>query len=353
MMRYWIITFFLLVFFTKLSFAQSLIAQAGNNKNICPETTHLLGGNPTANGGTPPYTYLWEPSTFLNNTGISNPTATNISSSIEYTLTVTDSQGNTAKDRIIFYLDLINTFNAGIDTGYCFGQESGIVIGAPNNNGANHQFSWLPSDGLNNSSLPNPIATPTANTNYTLTVSNNGFCDDYITQVNVFAFMPPYVDAGPDTLIDEGNTITLNGIGGTKFWWQPDYRIRYGSTHNPDVWPIISTTYTLHTEDSHGCYNWDTVRVNVRKGDILFFYNTFTPNGDGENDIFYIGNLEKYPDNSLKIYNRYGKLIFSATNYENNWDGKYLGEDIPTGTYAYIFDDGKGNKYKGTVTILR
>ena len=97
----------------------------------------------------------------------------------------------------------------------------------------------------------------------------------------------------------------------------------------------------------------DTVRVTVINGDVLFFYSAFTPNNDGDNDFFYIGNLEKYPDNDLKIYNRYGKQVYSATNYDNLWNGKYLGNDLPTGTYFYILNDGKGAQYKGSVTILR
>jgi gliding motility-associated-like protein len=91
----------------------------------------------------------------------------------------------------------------------------------------------------------------------------------------------------------------------------------------------------------------------VKSGELLFFYSAFTPNNDGDNDFFYIGNLNKYPENNLKIYNRYGKLIYNISNYDNSWDGNYLGNAVPTGTYFYIFNDGKDKLYKGSVTILR
>ncbi len=335
-------------------FAQ-LIANAGANKNICPNRTQTLGGSPSASGGVQPYSYSWQPSSFLNSTTVSNPVATNISGSIEYTLTVTDKNGNTASSTVVFFVDPINTFDAGIDTGFCVGQQNGITIGNPNNgtNNSNHTFTWLPATGLDNPNAPNPLATPTITTQYKLTVSNGGFCESRNTFVTVTPFQKPYVDASPDTVIDEGNTITLNGIGAVIYYWRPDYHIKYGSTPNADVWPIVSTTYTLYTEDAHKCFNFDTVRVDVINGDKLFFYSAFTPNGDGDNDFFYIGNLEKFPDNNLKIYNRYGKLIYSATNYANDWDGTYLGNQIPTGTYFYIFSDGLEKKYKGSVTILR
>ena len=250
-------------------------------------------------------------------------------------------------------LDKIFTFNAGIDTGYCFGQEPNVQIGATNNSNAFHSFSWSPTGSLNDATDPRPFASPSVTTVYTLTVSDTN-CPDKVSQVTVYAFPAPTIDASPDTTIDEGQTITLLGsTSGTVFWWQPDYNIKYRNTINPDVWPTNTTTYTFRVDDQHGCSSSDDVTVTVRPGDQLFFYNTFTPNGDGENDYFYIGNLGKFPDNNLKIYNRYGKQVYSATNYDNTWDGKYLGNQLPTGTYFYIFNDGVDKQYKGNVTIIR
>jgi gliding motility-associated-like protein len=341
----------LFVFLSQFGLAQ-LSVSAGSNKVACINGSVILGGAPSVSGGSPPYTYSWTPSTFLNSTIASNPTASGVSSYISYTLQVRDKDGNTGSASAFVIVDQIYIFSAGIDTGFCFGQQPGIKIGASNNDNSFHTFSWSPTTGLDNPSATNPIATPTIPTTYTLTVSD-GICPNNVSQVTVTPFLPPPVDAGWDTIIDEGNTITLLGSGGVIYWWQPDYNLKYGSTPSPDVWPITTTTYTLFVEDQHKCYANDTVRVNVKNGDLLFFYSAFTPNGDGDNDQFYIGNLEKYPDNNLKIYNRYGKLIFSATNYANDWNGTYLGNQIPTGTYFYIFDDGKGKEYKGTVTILR
>lgn len=332
--------------------AQPLSANAGPTQTVCTNKTFTIGGSPTAFGGNSPYTYAWSPSTFLNNSNIANPVGNGITSDMWYQVIVTDKDGKKDTSYVFLKLDIIQSFNAGIDTGYCFGQELGPQIGAPNNSNTNHSFNWLPTLGLDNPTSTNPIATPTVNTTYTLIVSD-AFCPDHLTQVNVSAFMPPSVNASADTTIDEGSTITLNGSGAVTFWWTPDYNIKYVTTANPDVWPTTTTTYYLYTTDQHGCYNSDGVVVRVRNGDQLFFYNTFTPNNDGDNDSFYIGNVEKYPDNSLKIYNRYGKVVYSSANYTNDWNGSYLGNELPTGTYFYIFDDGKGQKHKGSVTIMR
>lgn len=344
----YIISFFV---FNKQIIAQ-LTANAGIDKIVCINSTFTLGGSPSASGGNPPYTYKWQPSDFLNSTTVANPVASSFSYYVQYTLTVTDRDTNTAVNTVFFDVDKIYTFNAGIDTGYCFGQSGGVKIGAAHNNNTWWNFNWAPATGLDNTTSANPLATPTITTIYTLTVSD-GTCPDNISQVTVTAFQPPFTDAGPDTTILEGQTITLIGTGGTIFWWSPDYNIKYRSSANPDVYPITTTTYFLWTKDQHGCTNGDAVTVTVIPGDRLVFYSAFTPNNDGDNDVFYIANLEKYPDNNLKIYNRYGKVIYSATNYDNTWNGTYLGNILPTGTYYYILNDGKDQLHKGSVTILR
>lgn len=69
-----------------------------------------------------------------------------------------------------------------------------------------------------------------------------------------------------------------------------------------------------------------------------------SPNNDGLNDVFEIPCLELYPENSIKIYNRYGTLIFQMNAYKNNWDGRAnrgfpeSSSLLPVGTYFYILE---------------
>jgi len=67
-------------------------------------------------------------------------------------------------------------------------------------------------------------------------------------------------------------------------------------------------------------------------------YNSFSPNNDGKNDTFVIDGLELFPDNKVYIYNRWGILIYTASPYKNEWDGRWNGEDLPDGTYFFVFD---------------
>ncbi|MCO6481781.1 MAG: gliding motility-associated C-terminal domain-containing protein [Flavobacteriales bacterium] len=76
--------------------------------------------------------------------------------------------------------------------------------------------------------------------------------------------------------------------------------------------------------------------------------NVFSPNGDGRNDRFHIENAQ-YLDNELSIYNRWGQVVFHATNYRNQWDGTGL----PDGTYYYVFRVADGPSHAGHVTLVR
>ncbi|WP_141106391.1 T9SS type B sorting domain-containing protein [Hymenobacter gelipurpurascens] len=81
----------------------------------------------------------------------------------------------------------------------------------------------------------------------------------------------------------------------------------------------------------------------------LAFYNIITPNGDGKNDVLTIDNVALYPNNSLTIFNRWGKQVYATTNYRNT----YGGQDQGAGMYYYLFKLQDGTSYKGWFEITR
>ena len=87
----------------------------------------------------------------------------------------------------------------------------------------------------------------------------------------------------------------------------------------------------------------------------LNFVNGFSPNDDGINDFFVIQGVQDYPNNVLKIYNRWGNLVYSKDNYDNTWNGKWIQDSapVPDGTYFYVWDNGAGKRYSGYIEIHR
>jgi gliding motility-associated-like protein len=94
----------------------------------------------------------------------------------------------------------------------------------------------------------------------------------------------------------------------------------------------------------------DTIEINISQA--------ITPNGDGINDTWMIYNIENHPNNSIKVYNRWGDIVYEAKRYQNQWDGHYKNrtERLPDGaSYYYQIDlDGNGSiDYEGWIYITK
>ena len=80
----------------------------------------------------------------------------------------------------------------------------------------------------------------------------------------------------------------------------------------------------------------------------------FTPNGDGQNDVFYLNGMEFYPNSSISIFNRYGKLIKQITPSNPFWNGTFEGENLPADDYWYVLKiDNATEERKGHFSLKR
>lgn len=80
--------------------------------------------------------------------------------------------------------------------------------------------------------------------------------------------------------------------------------------------------------------------------------NLLTPNGDGYNDYFIVGNIDEFPENNLVVFRRDGRVVYEKTNYHNEWDA----DNIPDGVYFYMFSfiyERKTFMRQGSITIKR
>ena len=128
---------------------------------------------------------------------------------------------------------------------------------------------------------------------------------------------------------------TLASGSGTEFTFLFD---------TPGIYPV---TLTVTTAD--GCthtYQYEQIVVPTE----IVVPNVFSPNGDGQNDALVFGGVQFYPNTSLQVLNRWGKEVYSSSNYKNTWKPS---KDIPDGTYFYILKMKSGKEYTGNVTLLR
>ncbi|MGQ0826802.1 MAG: gliding motility-associated C-terminal domain-containing protein [Bacteroidota bacterium] len=344
---------FIILFFIVSETKGQFTVNAGNDQTICPGANINLGGSPTASGGKAPYTYSWSPAAGLSSNTLPNPTVSP-TAPITYTVTVRDDSGAIQTDVITIFMNDLFYVNAGLDTTMCVNDF--VFIGGLNNyGGAGIIYSWAPSAGLNDTTLPNPTASVTKTAVFTLTATMTGCPFPKTDAVTVTIIPPPPLSAGTDTTIKAGERAILHASGGYYYDWYPKNTLTYFYTANPNAEPLTTTTYYLYgTDPTNTCPSYDTVTVFVEPSTDVVFYNTFTPNNDGNNDTWYIGNISSYPNNKLEIFNRYGKLVYKTTGYLNTWDGKAFGEELPAATYFYNINLGDGGgKFHGTVTIIK
>lgn len=134
----------------------------------------------------------------------------------------------------------------------------------------------------------------------------------------------------------ERNVIHINSLNGGDYWVQ--VRTRY----KKDTLDVVNDTILYFTVVKEQCP--------------LLAVKYFSPNDDGYNDFFSIGNIDKYPHFELSIYNKWGQRVHHQKKEYVPWDGKWLGADLPDGVYYYVIflDAFDKNKFvKGDVTILR
>ena len=125
---------------------------------------------------------------------------------------------------------------------------------------------------------------------------------------------------------------------------------------------LVPGDYLIVLTDANGCIREDTAKVLPERESCLELPNAFTPNGDGSNDEWILDEDEDgttdmiyYPEAELRIYNRWGVLIYYTNNvaYEP-WNGTYNGRDMPIDSYHYILDLNNGDPpVLGNVTIVR
>ena len=153
--------------------------------------------------------------------------------------------------------------------------------------------------------------------------------------------------------------LTADVQGGTppyRYRWSADGEALDTDTDQAAVSPTETTTYRVEVTDAEELTVTDSVRVVIIDcpDQVLDIPTTFTPNGDGKNDLWEVGNLFTYDRRVVEIYDRYGHRLFRAEDDGAAWDGTYQGKELPVGTYYYVIvlNDGS-TSYKGSVTILR
>lgn len=303
--------------------------------------------------------YNWFPATALSCTNCANPVA-KPDSSIQYTVKGTSINGCVAWDTVLLSVRL--PFKMQVINGdtLCKGRSAQLFA-----SGAT-LYSWWPATGLNNTRIANPVANPLTTTNYMVVGIDDKGCFKDTGYVPIKVFPIPTVDAGSDKTINVGQTLDLNPILSPDVIntvWTPTSGIFRNRFPGITVKPPQTTEYTVEVTNDGGCKARDQVTVYVLCNNAnVFIPNTFSPNGDGTNDIFYPRGTGVFNIKTFRIFNRWGEVVFEKANFNANdasagWDGTFKGAKLNPDVFVYTIDIVCENNtlltYKGNVALIR
>ena len=329
--------------------------------NLLDETiVTCYGGNDgslmiEANGGTMGYDYLWENGS--TSTSINNVSAGN------YNITITDANNCILEELLTVNQNDSISYNAQISNISCFGFNDGQINLDNFAGGVAPYFVTVPQlDSLQGTGFNNLLPD-----NYSILISDGVGCTQFL---NTTIFEPPmiWIELDDDSLeILLGEEIEITGdynIANPTFIWTPDRWLTCNDCAEPSTQPFNDITYEVLMLDENGCAARDSIFIAVNIERKIAIPSAFTPNNDGENDLFTL--LGKNPAveevEYFQVFDRWGGMLHHAENiqlndYEFGWDGRVRGKDAAVGVYVFKakinYIDGETIIFNGQITLIR
>jgi len=339
-----------------------LATPTATDATIAPGETTTLVAN--VSGGTPPYTYQWQPASLLTNATAANPQTLPLSATTTFTLLATDANGCMVNGVVTvsaggFFCDLAATVTVNppvINPGESAQLTAAITGGTPP-----YSYTWNPPLYLDNPSSVAPIATPPVTTTYQLIVADITGCTYTAPAVVVVdsgcagfaaaATVEPFIIA-PGTSAQIYSTVT----GGTppfSYFWQPETFLDNPNIANPVITPPYNTTLTLQVIDANGCLAQTTLEivtgipapVTAANDTVYIEMNTSATIAPLLNDSGN-GTLNLFSATTLPIHNL--AIDYSADLITFAPQAGFLGEAI----ISYILLDATGATATGQIVVI-
>lgn len=260
-----------------------------------------------------------------------------------YTFEITDNFGCTYDTTVtVNFIELPTITNGNGNT--CQGEYQ--VAGTTSFNGGFWTYSGPGNASFSpNSTTNNPLINVNVNGTYTFTYTDNRCAIDTSMDIYFADSVDVSITGGDFCVGDELIIDATSQVLEASYLWST------GST-NPTI--IVADSGIYYVAVSGNCNtSVDSALVTTAICGVSAS-NIITPNGDGHNDVLFFFGLDRFPNSSLEVFNRWGLLMYESDNYQNNWSPSGVSE----GTYFYILtpDVSNGVKQeplKGSITILK
>lgn len=316
------------------------------NENITPVTCNgLADGKITISptGGTAPFSYTWLNSDYV----LSAQTKDLIGFPADtYQLQIVDT--NNCHYKIYEILPQPDSLKISYTTDFvsCFGGGNGNIFVTISGGNPAYNTTWSNGETTQNlENIPKGV--------YHLDVVDQKGCEDSIT-VTIIEPQPISIDfkSTEVSCIDQhdgtATAIPKGGNGGYSYSWSIGANTSF-------VKDLYAKVYTVTVVDILGCTQTDSIQIQRNMSGCIHPVTAFTPNGDDYNDQWVIDNMDLYPRAEVKIFNKWGNLIYNSKGVYKPWDGTANGVGLPSEPYFYIINLNKeGRKpLTGNITIIR
>jgi len=278
-----------------------------------------------AGGGTPTYTYLWNPS-------VGTGTTANAMAPGTYTIIVTDANGCADTNTAIIITSAGVAVSATSTPALCAAL-NGTATAIPTGGTPNYTYVWSPSGGTS------ATVTGLAGGTYTVIVTDASGCTQ--VQTIVVPVIPgPTATISSNITINIGDSTSLIAGGGGIYSWFPTTGLSCTNCTNPIAKPNQTTIYCVEVTDTNACKDTACVTVAVEtpcpKNESVAIPNAFSPNNDGVNDEFCLQGWDACIESfNIIIYNRWGEKVYESIDPNFCWDGKRLNTVMDSQVFVY------------------
>ncbi len=244
-----------------------------------------------------------------------------------------------------------------VDTSVCEGE----AVQLQALNGETYQWyenGYRPATTLSCTQCPDPVAKPLQDESYSVIITDHGCADTFHVSLKVTPY-PELTITPSDTTIDYGKHVQLHVEGEADTWlWAPVSSLDNPLGDEAVAGPEETTLYTVtgFPAENRRCSSTASALVRINYRVPLFVPSAFTPDGNGQNDVFRVVNFSFQKIVEFRVFNRWGQEIFHATD-NKGWDGTWKSTPMAMDTYHYlirvVIPDGSMETFKGDVTLIR
>ena len=325
----------------------------------------------TATTGTAPFIFTYHVNTGANQTVTTNTNTASVTAptttvgTFVYSLTQIADANATAAQQLSATVTVKPLPVAAVSATapVCVNGTSPVITFTGSNGTAPYTFTYTVNGSRSTISTSSSTATVNAPTNNsgTFTYALVSVADVYGNQtqtgtavVTINALPVIQISSSKGLTVSKGESLILTASGGTTYSWTGSDILTGQNSVSATIRPRASGVYSVRVTNASGCTTTEQINITVAEDYKLEASTIVTPNGDGKNDKFIIKNIDYYPNNTLKIFDKAGRVLYQMKSYANDWDGTLNGSPLAEGTYYYILDLGpnRGN-FKGFINILR